>query len=220
MSNQTKLFNERVLGYLQAHSLREPALLRQLRKETQTLPLAVMQISPEQGQLMQLLVKLTRARTYLEVGVFTGYSSLAVALALPADGRIVACDINKTWTAIARKYWKMGQVDHKIDLRVQEAKKSLRALVEHGKAGTFDLAFIDADKENYEAYYEYCLQLVRPGGLVMIDNTLWSGKVADPTFTDEETRAIRSLNQKLHQDTRIALSMLPIGDGLSLALKL
>lgn len=178
-----------------------------------------MQISVEQGQFMALLVRLLGAQKTLEVGVFTGYSALCVALALPPDGRVVACDISEAWTAIARRYWDQADVAGKIDLRLGPAMGTLQNLEAQGHGGTFDFAFIDADKENYDRYYESALALVRPGGLVALDNTLWSGLVADPSVRDDDTVALRALNQKLHQDERIDLSLLPVGDGLTLARK-
>jgi caffeoyl-CoA O-methyltransferase len=208
-----------IYQYLVANSVRDTPLMRELREITATLPMARMQISPEQGQFMALLVKLIGARRCIEVGVFTGYSSLSVAQALPADGRIVACDVNEEWTAIARRFWEKGGVAGKITLHLAPAADTLDKLLAGGEAGKYDFAFIDADKPNYRAYYERCLSLVRAGGLVAIDNTLWSGSVADPEVNDADTRAIRELNAFLHHDERVALSMLPVGDGLTLALK-
>ena len=217
MSDRTLNLTEPLYRYLQAHSLREPDALRALREETAPMPRAGMQISPEQGQLMALLVKLLGARRTLEIGVFTGYSALAVALALPEDGRIVACDLSEEWTAIARRHWERAGVAHKIDLRLAAATRTLDALLAEGAAGTFDFAFIDADKANYVAYYERCLELLRPGGLVAADNTLWSGRVADPDDRSEDTEAIRAFNDHLHRDSRVDIAMLSIGDGLTLA---
>ena len=215
-----KTFLERSLhDYLLSVSLREPVLLQQLRHETASHPMSQMQIAPEQGQLMALLVQLIGAKKTLEIGVFTGYSSLAVALALPPDGKIVACDVSDEYTAIAQRYWQMANVTDKIDLRIAPALETLDQLLAEGQSDTFDFAFIDADKSNYERYYERSLQLVRKGGLIAIDNVLWSGQVADPTVQDTRTNAIRSLNDKLHQDDRISLSLLAIADGLTLALK-
>ncbi len=168
---------------------------------------------------MALLVKLSGARRCLEVGVFTGYSSLSVAMALPADGRIVACDVSEKWTAVARTYWQAAGVDRKIDLRIAPALETLDALIADGQAGSFDLAFIDADKTNYLAYYERTLLLLRRGGLLLVDNTLWSGAVADPENSEPDTVALRHFNETLHADERIELSLVPIGDGLTLALK-
>jgi predicted O-methyltransferase YrrM len=176
-----------------------------------------MQIGPDQGQFMGLLLQLMGARTVLEIGTFTGYSALAMALELPEDGRIVACDVNEEWTSIGRRYWEEAGVSHKIDLRLGPAVETLRGLLSEGLAGTFDFAFIDADKTGYADYYELCLQLVRPGGVVAVDNTLWEGKVADPLVTDADTEAIRAFNAKLVADPRVSLSLVPIWDGLTMA---
>ncbi|MBH8551726.1 class I SAM-dependent methyltransferase [Nostocaceae cyanobacterium CENA357] len=219
MSSQTINLDSRLYDYLLAISVREPEVLQKLRQETASHPRSGMQISPEQGQFMRLLVQLMGAKKTLEVGVFTGYSSLSVALALPADGQIIACDVSEEFTAIARRYWQQAGVADKIDLRLAPALETLDALLADGQAGTFDFAFIDADKENYDGYYERSLQLLRPGGLITIDNVLWSGQVADPQFQDKSTQAIRALNKKLHDDQRVTLSLVPIGDGLTLALK-
>lgn len=219
MANQTLGLNSQLYEYLLSVSLREPEILRQLREETSKLPMAKMQIAPEQGQFMALLVQLLGAKKTLEVGVFTGYSSLVVALALPPEGKVIACDLDERYTNIARRYWEQAGVANKINLRLAPALETLEMLIKLGEAGTFDFAFIDADKNNYENYYERILELVRPGGLIAIDNVLWSGQVADPEIQDKRTEAIRSLNQKLHQDERITLSLVPIADGLTLALK-
>jgi caffeoyl-CoA O-methyltransferase len=219
MSNKTLGLSDRLYSYLLDHSLREPEILWKLRQETANHPNSQMQIAPEQGQFMALLVQLTGAKKTLEVGVFTGYSSLAVALALPDEGKIIACDVSEEFTAIARRYWDLAGVADKIDLRIAPALETLDQLLESRQAGTFDFAFIDADKGNYDNYYERSLQLVRRGGLIAIDNVLWSGDVADPQVQDASTQAIRALNEKLHQDERITLSLLPIADGLTLALK-
>jgi caffeoyl-CoA O-methyltransferase len=178
-----------------------------------------MQIGPEQGQLMALLAKLIDARRCIEIGVFTGYSSLAVALALPPDGRILACDVSEEWTAIARRFWREAGVEHKIELKLQPAVRTLEERLAAGEAGRYDFAFIDADKPAYDAYYELLLKLLRPGGLIALDNTLWSGAVANPDEREPNTVALRALNDKLHRDERIDLSLLPIGDGLTLARK-
>lgn len=211
--------DDRLYDYLLSVSLREPEILRRLREETAALPDAVMQIAPEQGQFMRLLVELIGARQAIEVGVFTGYSSLSVALALPADGRLVACDVSEEWTAIARRYWAEAGVADRIELRLAPALETLDALLAAGEVEIFDLAFIDADKTGYAAYYERILALLRPGGLVLIDNVLWSGKVVDPAVDDEDTRALRAFNAMLHADERVSLSMLPVADGLTLARK-
>jgi len=219
MSNKTLDLTNQLYDYLLSNSLREPELLAQLRQETAQHPMAQMQIAPEQGQFMTLLVQLLGAKKALEVGVFTGYSSLVVALALPANGQVVACDVSEEFTAIARRYWQMAGVADKIDLRIGPAVETLDQLLAAGEAETFDFAFIDADKSNYWNYYERSLQLVRPGGLIAIDNVLWSGRVADPQAQDNRTASIRAFNAKLHQDERITLSLVPIADGLTLALK-
>ncbi len=219
MGKQTIGLEQNLYDYLLSVSLREPIILTQLRQETSQLPMSRMQISPEQGQFMALLVKLIGAKKTLELGVFTGYSSLVVALALPADGKIVACDVSEEYTSIARRYWQQAGVADKIDLHIAPALETLDSLLAAGEAGTFDFAFIDADKGNYENYYERSLELIRPGGLIAIDNVLWSGKVADPEIQDNQTNKIRAFNRKLHQDSRITLSLVPIADGLTLAIK-
>lgn len=219
MSKQTTGLEEALADYIQSISLREPDILKQLREETAKLSMARMQISPEQGQLMALLVQLMGAKKTLEIGVFTGYSALAVALALPVDGKLIACEISEEYTAIAKYFWGRAGVSEKIDLRIAPALETLEKLITEGEAESFNLAFIDADKRNYENYYERVLILLRPGGLILIDNVLWSGKVVDPTITDKQTQAIREFNQKLHQDSRISLSVVAIADGLTLALK-
>jgi len=220
MSPRTLGLSDDLYRYLLSVSSREPELLQKLRQETAELAFAQMQIAPEQGQFMALLVQLIGAQKTLEIGVFTGYSSLVVALALPPQGQITACDISEEWTAIARRYWQEAGVMDKINLHLAPALQTLDKLLQQGEAGTYDFAFIDADKQNYSAYYEQALRLVRPGGLIAIDNTLWSGRVADPQDQEVSTAAIRTFNQKLHQDRRIALSLVPIGDGLTLALKI
>ncbi|MBE9180657.1 class I SAM-dependent methyltransferase [Oculatella sp. LEGE 06141] len=219
MTTYTLGLDRHLNHYLQSVSLREPACLALLRHETAHHPQCRMQIAPEQGQLMALLVQLIGATKTLDVGVFTGYSALAIALALPADGRVVACDINETDTAIARHHWQLAGVAHKIELRIAPALDTLDQLLAAGEAETFDFAFIDADKRNYDGYYEQALQLVRPGGLIAIDNVLWSGRVADPQVQDRRTQRMRLFNQKLHHDRRIALSLVPVADGLTLAMK-
>jgi caffeoyl-CoA O-methyltransferase len=219
MSKRSISLTDSLYDYLLSVSLREPDLLLKLREETAADPAANMQISPEQGQFMGLLARLMGARRCLEIGVFTGYSSLAIALALPDDGRIVACDVSEKWTSVARRYWAAAGVAHKIDLRLATAMDTLDHLIVAGAAGTFDFAFIDADKENYVGYYERALQLLRSGGLVLADNTLWSGRVADPENAEADTVALRHFNELLHADSRVDLSLVPIGDGLSLARK-
>lgn len=219
MSNRTIGLPDALYAYLLEHSLREPEVLRRLREETARHPEAQMQIAPEQGQFMALLVRLMGARRALEVGVFTGYSSTVVALALPPEGRLVACDVSEEYTAHARRAWKEAGVDDRVELRIGPAVETLDALLAAGEGGRFDFAFIDADKEAYDAYYERCLQLVRPGGLIAFDNTFRGGRVADPSETSASVEAIRRLNAKLHRDARIHLSIVPIADGLTLALK-
>lgn len=204
--------------YVSANSLNEPDILAKLRQETANHPQARMQISPEQGQFMRLLVQLMGAKKTLEVGVFTGYSSLSVALALPTDGKLIACDISDEYTSIARRYWQAAGVTDKIDLHLAPALETLDRLLED-QAETFDFAFIDADKGNYENYYDRVFQLIRLGGLIAIDNVLWSGRVADPNDHDKITQTIRAFNQKLAKDDRVILTLLPIADGLTLALK-
>lgn len=205
--------------YLVDHSVREPAVLRELREETSKLPMAGMQIGPDQGQFMALLARLVGARRCLEIGVFTGYSSTVVALALPPGGRIIACDVSEEWTTIARRYWKKAGVGDKVELRLGPALATLDELLAKGEAGRFDFAFIDADKGNYLAYYERCLELLRRGGLIAVDNTLWSGGVANPENRKPDTVSLREFNDALHRDERIELALLPVGDGLTLALK-
>ena len=205
--------------YIRAVSLREAPILARLREETASNPRATMQVTPEQGQFLALMVGLMGARRTLEVGVFTGYSSLVVALALPEDGQIVACDISEEWTSVGRRYWKEAGVEHKIDLHIRPALETLRQLIADGHQGSFDLAFIDADKPNYQAYYECALELLRPAGLIVADNVLWEGSVIDPTDQDASTVAIREFNQRIQTDTRVSISLVPIGDGLMLAQK-
>jgi predicted O-methyltransferase YrrM len=212
-------FSEEISDYLLSVSLREPPILRRLREETASHPQARFQISPEQGQFMALLIQLMGARRTIEVGVFTGYSSLAVALALPADGSIVACDISEEFTSVARRYWREAGIDRKIDLRLNPAMETLTGLLAQGHGGRFDFVFIDADKTSYEGYYECALELLRPGGLIMVDNVLWSGRVLDASDQTADTVALRAFNEKLHADSRVSLSLIPLGDGVTLALK-
>jgi predicted O-methyltransferase YrrM len=219
MSNRSIPLTDSLYDYLIDVSLREPPVLRALRDETLRMSQHSMQIAPEQGQFMSLLARLAGARRCIEVGVFTGYSSLVTALALPDDGRIVACDVSEEWTSIARRHWRAAGVEHKIDLRLAPALETLDALLAAGEQGSYDLAFVDADKTGYLAYYERCLALLRPGGLVLFDNTLWSGRVADPEVGDDDTVALRHFNECLHRDERIDLCLVPIGDGLTLARK-
>ncbi len=219
MAARPTYLTDRLYDYLVATSLREPAVLRRLRDETAALPQAGMQIAPEQGQFMALLVELIGARRTLEIGTFTGYSALVVALALPAEGRVTACDVSQEFTAIARRYWAEAGVADKIELHLAPAVDTLDGLLAEGQAGSFDFAFIDADKQSYDSYYERGLELLRPGGLIAVDNVLWSGAVTDESRRDADTRAIRALNAKVHRDRRVAILLVPIGDGLMLARK-
>jgi caffeoyl-CoA O-methyltransferase len=219
MASKSEFMDRKVLDYIEAHSLRDTPLFAELRAETAKLSNAGMQVPAEQGQFLALLVQATGARRCIEVGTFTGYSALAVALALPADGSLVCCDVSEEWTAVGRCYWERAGVAGKIDLRIAPALQTLDAMLTAGEAGTYDFAFIDADKPNYIPYYERCLKLVRVGGLIVFDNTLWSGAVADEADQSESTRALRALNDKLHRDERVAVSLLSIGDGVTLALK-
>jgi predicted O-methyltransferase YrrM len=220
MSDRSIGLSETLHQYLLANSVREPEVLAHLRQETDRHHLSNMQISPEQGQLMGLLVQLIGAKKCLEIGVFTGYSSLSVALNLPDDGRIVACDVSDEFTSIARKYWQAAGVSEKIDLQIAPALDTLDRLIANGEAGTFDFAFIDADKNNYAAYYDRCFELVRQGGLILVDNVLWYGRVIDPTMDeDKRTQAIKQINQQIYHDDRVQISLIPIGDGLTIARK-
>ena len=219
MTARTLPLDDRLQRYVVAHGARETAVQRELRRVTQRMPRASMQIGAEQGALLQVLVRLLGARRCLEIGTFTGYSALAVALALPKDGRIVCCDVSEEWTTIARRYWKRAGVAGKIDLRIAPALETLDALLEQGKAGKFDFAFIDADKANYANYYERCLKLVRRGGLVAADNTLWGGSVVDPRNKTEDARAIRAFNRQLLRDRRVDIALVPVGDGMTLAIR-
>ena len=220
MSSHTIQLTDALHDYLLREGLRESAAAAALRAETRAATRwHVMQISPEQGAFMAQIVRLIGARRAIEVGTFTGYSALVVAEALPADGSVVACDTSAEWTAIGRPFWERAGVADKIDLRLRPALDTLDALLAAGEAGRFDFAFIDADKPNYDAYYERCLRLLRPGGVVGIDNVLWGGRVADAAVDDEDTRAIRAVNAKVRGDARVDASMLPIGDGFTLAIK-
>ncbi len=220
MSNAFLALTENLYAYMLNNSLREPDVLRRLREETvATNPHAIMGISPVQGQFMMLLLKLMGATKTLEVGVFTGYSSLCTALSLPPHGHIYACDVSEEWTSVARRYWAEAGVADKVILKLAPAVETLDALLAEGHAGTFDFAFIDADKSNYDHYYERALKLVRKGGLLVFDNMLWYGKVADPSVTDADTVALRALNEKLHHDDRVFASLIGVGDGMNLAIK-
>jgi predicted O-methyltransferase YrrM len=220
MSRDTIALSEALVAYVRRVGTREDADLAALREETANHPHAVMQISPEQGQLMAMLVRLLRAQKTLEVGVFTGYSAMVVAKAMGPHGKLVALDISEEFTSIARRHWAKAGLTNRIELRLQAAAESLKDLVATGNSDTFDFAFIDADKRNYDTYYEYALKLVRRGGLIAVDNTLWDGKVIDPTDKTVDTVAIRALNEKIHGDERVDATLVPIGDGLTLALRL
>ncbi len=217
MANQTLNLTPELLAYLREHGLRELPVLADLRAATARLPEAVMQISPEQGQFMAFLLRLMGARRVLEIGTFTGYSTLWLASALPEDGQVITCDRNREWTDMARQYWERAGLAHRITLHLGDARETLQALQKAGESDNYDFAFIDADKVNYDAYYEACLTLVRPGGLIAIDNTLWGGAVIDPAATDPDTEATRRLNGKLRDDPRVEMVMVPIGDGVTLA---
>lgn len=217
---KTLNLTDELYEYMLSVSLRDSALLSRLREETAKDNLTqLMQITPDQGKLMAFIVSLIGAKNTIEVGVSTGYSSLVTALALPNDGRIIACDVNQDYTSIAERYWQEAGVGHKIDLRIAPALKTLKQLVEEGRSATFDFAFIDADKKNYDNYYEYCLQLLRKGGVVVLDNVLWGGSVIDMEINDEDTEAIRTINKKICEDERVNMVMLPVADGLTLAMK-
>ncbi|MEY2978145.1 MAG: class I SAM-dependent methyltransferase [Prochlorotrichaceae cyanobacterium] len=219
MTIETLSLTPDLYQYLHRIALREPVILQQLRQETATHPMGQMQIAPEQGQFMAFLVKLMEAKKILEIGVFTGYSSLSMALALPPEGTLIACDRDREATAIAQRYWQAAGVEARIQLYLAPALETLQTLLAQGEAASFDLVFIDADKRNYDRYYELSLELLRQGGLILIDNVLWGGKVADPHVRDPRTEAIRAFNAKLVQDDRIDLSVLPVADGLTLARK-
>ncbi|MBM3507817.1 MAG: SAM-dependent methyltransferase [Alphaproteobacteria bacterium] len=221
MSRKTVTVTDEVYDYLVRVGVREHPVLQRLRQATtrEAGDAANMQISPDQGAFMALLIKLAGARRALEAGTFTGYSTLAVALALPEDGSIVACDVSEPWTAIACRFWAEAGVANKIDLRLAPALETMDALLAAGEASSFDFAFLDAEKTEYDAYYERCLKLLRPGGLIAVDNVLWSGRVADRGVQDENTRAIRALNEKLARDERVDVALVPIADGLFLARK-
>lgn len=220
MARQNVVFDDRLFDYIRGVSLRQPAILARLREETQRFPRASMLLTPEQGQFLGLLVELMGARRVIEVGTFTGYSALWMALALPEHGRLICCDIDEESAAVAHRFWTEAGIAGRIDLRLAPALETLDSLIAGGGTSTFDLVFIDADKANYPAYYERALTLLRPGGLVAVDNVLWGGEVADPTITGDETvTAIRDFNARLHADSRISLTLVPIGDGLTLARK-
>jgi predicted O-methyltransferase YrrM len=219
MSRYEALINPAVLDYILKNSVREPDILARLRQETASHPEVRFQVPPEEGQLLQVLVRMTGARRLIEIGVFTGYSSLACALALPPDGRIVACDISEEYTSVARRYWAEAGVADKIDLRIGPAKKTLDGLIASGETGRFDFAFIDADKTGYAGYYEQCLTLLRTGGVIALDNMLSRGRVVEPPFEDEDVAALDMLNRFIHKDGRVDALLLPLGDGLTVAVK-
>lgn len=219
MSNKGTYLTDELYNYLQKISVRPEPILQALREKTLTLPNSIMQIAPEQGQFMQLLIKLMNAKRTIEVGVYTGYSALAVALALPRDGKIIACDINKEWTDIAKGYWKEAGVADKIQLHLAPASETLQQLINEGQGNQYDFAFIDADKSSYLTYYEQCLSLVRPGGLIMFDNTFMHYTVLNNDKSDKTAEAIREVNLKLFHDERVDISMIPVGDGITLVRK-
>lgn len=220
MSAHTLQITPALENYLHEHSVQEPPLLKALREETRaTLEAAPMQISPEQGQFFRFLLKAIHAKKALEIGTFTGYSAICMALALPDDGHVTCCDLSYDWTRMAVKYWDKMNLAEKITLHLAPAMNTLQSFIENNLQNTYDFAFIDADKPNYANYYEYCLQLVRPGGVIAVDNVLWSGEVINPDNQNDNTRAIRALNDKIAQDDRVTICMLPMSDGLTLALK-
>ena len=219
MSNRTLSIDDRIYDYICDVSVNESELLQQLRVETAQLEYSAMQISPEQGQFMSLLIKLMGARRAIEIGTFTGYSSICVASVMPEDGRLICCDISPQWTQIAEKYWALAGVADKISLYSQAAEKTLQMLLEDGAESTFDFIFIDADKQNYILYYDMAIRLLRKGGMIAVDNTLWDGAVADPENNEPATRAIRRFNDRIKQDDRVSISLLTIGDGVTLILK-
>ena len=220
MSTATIILDKKLREYLLNVSVKESEILRELREETAQMEYSAMQISPEQGAFMSFLVELIQAKRTLEIGVFTGYSALVVAMALPKDGIVTACDVSEEWANVGMKYWKKAQVEDKIDLRIGPALKTLDQLLSEGKQGTYDFSFIDADKIEYQGYFDKSLELLRIGGLIAIDNVLWGGSVIDDSIQDSSTRAIREFNENLSSDPRVSISMVPIGDGLTLACKL
>ena len=220
MSTATIILDKKLREYLLNVSVKESEILRELREETAQMEFSAMQISPEQGAFMSFLVELIQAKRTLEIGVFTGYSALVVAMALPEDGIVTACDVSEEWANVGMKYWKKAQVEDKIDLRIAPALKTLDQLLSEGKQGTYDFAFIDADKIEYQGYFDKSLELLRIGGLIAIDNVLWGGSVIDDSIQDSSTKAIREFNENLGSDPRVSISMVPIGDGLTLACKL
>jgi predicted O-methyltransferase YrrM len=219
MARYEELIDPKVIDYVLNTGVREPDILARLRRETAAHPESRFQIPPEQGQLFQILIRMSGAHRVIEVGVFTGYSSLAMALALPPDGRIVACDISDEYTQVARRYWAEAGVDGKIDLRIAPAKETLDGLIASGESGHYDFAFIDADKTGYPGYYEQCLKLLRTGGAIALDNMLSRGRVLDSSTQDPDVSALRRMNEFIHEDTRVDALLLPLGDGLTLAVK-
>jgi predicted O-methyltransferase YrrM len=219
LSNRTLSIDDRTYDYICEVGVTETSLLRALREETSSHEFAVMQISPEQGQFMTLLMKALGVKKAIEIGTFTGYSSICIASGLPDDGQLICCDTSSEWTAMAVKYWNKAGIEEKIQLHIQPAEETLSALLKAGRESDFDFIFIDADKQNYVVYYELALKLVKKGGLIAVDNTLWSGAVADPENNEPGTRAIRRFNDLVSQDKRVSRSMLTIGDGLTLILK-
>ncbi|MFZ5534514.1 MAG: O-methyltransferase [Pseudomonadota bacterium] len=219
MSRKTLTMDDRLSAYLCQFGVREPDIARALREETAGMPESNMQIAPEQGQFLDFLIRAIGARRTLEIGVYTGYSALITALALPEDGELIACDINAQWTATAQRYWQQADVSNRIRLHLRPALETLRELIDSGESGQFDFAFIDADKTGYAAYFEACLDLLRPGGIIAVDNILWSGRVADPAATDDDTVALRAFNAQVSVDSRVDLCLLPLADGLTLARK-
>ena len=219
MSRKTLPLDDRLADYLYRSGVREPPIARALREETAQLPESNMQIAPEQGQFLDFLIRALDIRRTLEIGVYTGYSALITALALPADGELIACDINSAWTAVAQRYWQSAGVADRIRLHLRPAQDTLDALIAAGECGRFDFAFIDADKAGYSGYFEACLELLRPGGIIAVDNTLWSGQVADPDVLDTDTAALRAFNAARHADPRVDLCLLPLADGLTLLRK-
>lgn len=219
MSARTIQMDDRLYSYVLNTMFRDDPVARRLRDRTADMPNAGMQISPEQGAVLDMLVKLTGARQVLEVGTFTGYSSLCIARALPEDGHLICCDVSEEYTRMARETWAEAGISNRITLKIGPAVDTLAALEKDGRAGQFDMAFIDADKPNYDAYYEACLRLLRQGGLIAIDNVLWGGSVANPDKDDLNVNAIRALNEKVYKDERVDAALLPVGDGLTLARK-
>ncbi|VAW63121.1 hypothetical protein MNBD_GAMMA08-189 [hydrothermal vent metagenome] len=219
MGKKTLQLDDSLYEYLLSVSLRENSVLTELRNETNKMEMRIMQISADQGQFMAMLVKLMGVKKIIEIGTFTGYSALAMALALPEDGELIACDISEQWTNTAKKYWQQAGVENKIKLKLASAEDTMKSLLKNNAEATFDLVFIDADKQNQEMYFEYSLQLLRPGGVILVDNVLWNGSVIDDKDDSGDTNAIRLFNQKIFKDNRVDISMIPVGDGITLARK-